>query len=50
MDAEKQLVVKQIKGQILEELDRKVDKVDFREFLVNKVSKKEQEMTMMHID
>lgn len=50
MDADKKQIIEQVTMKLQLQLDRKVDKDDFREFLTNKTSKKEHEMTLRMVN
>ena len=46
MDNNQKVIVNQISKQVQSQIDRKVDKVDFRDFLAEKTNKKEHEMAL----
>ena len=50
MDVDKKMIIDQVTNKVLTTLERKVDKADFREFLTDKTSKKEHEMTLRMVN
>ena len=49
LDLDMKVIVDKIKNSVLSELERKVDKTDFNQFLGSKTSKKEHEMALSMI-
>ena len=47
---DRKLIIDQITMKVQSQVDRKVDKEDFSEFLANKTSKKEHEMTLRMVN
>ena len=50
MDVDRKLIIDQVSAKVLSQIERKVDKTDFREFLAEKTSKKEHEMTLRMVN